>query len=45
MQVILEGIRGEIPIAELRTKYEINQAQYYKWRDLRVMPPVKQALP
>ncbi len=34
MQVVLEGIRGEIPVAELCTKYEINQAQYYKWRDL-----------
>jgi transposase-like protein len=34
MQIVLEGITGNIPIGELCTKYEIVQSQYYKWRDL-----------
>ena len=34
LQVILEGLKGSTPIGELCNKYEINQSQYYKWRDL-----------
>lgn len=32
--IILEGLSGKIEIAKLCQKYEISQAQYYKWRDL-----------
>ena len=34
MQIILEGIKGEISIGELCSKYEISQGNYYKWRDV-----------
>jgi transposase-like protein len=33
LQVILEGVKGDLPIGELCNKYEITQGQYYKWRD------------
>ncbi len=33
-QIVLEGLSGKIGISQLCTKYEISQAQYYKWRDL-----------
>jgi len=33
-QIVIEGISGRIEISKLCTKYEISQAQYYKWRDL-----------
>ena len=33
MQIVLEGIKGEISVAEICNKYEIGQSQYYKWRD------------
>jgi transposase-like protein len=29
---VLEGLKGR-PVAELRTAHQINQAQYYQWRD------------
>jgi transposase-like protein len=32
-QIVLEGLSGEIDISKLCQKYEISQAQYYKWRD------------
>ena len=31
-KIVLEGLRGR-SLAELCNEYEINQAQYYKWRD------------
>ena len=34
LQILLEGIKGTMPIGELCNKYEISQGQYYKWRDL-----------
>jgi transposase-like protein len=34
LQIILEGLKGPIPISELCNKYEITQSLYYKWRDL-----------
>jgi len=34
LQIILDGIKGSVPISELCNKYEITQGQYYKWRDL-----------
>ncbi len=33
-QIILEGLSGQIEIAKLCNKYQIQQTQYYKWRDL-----------
>ena len=32
-QIVLEGLSGQIDITKLCPKYEISQAQYYKWRD------------
>ena len=32
-QIILEGLSGQIEISKLCQKYQIAQAQYYKWRD------------
>ena len=34
MQIVLEGIKGKIPIGELCHKHDISQNQYYKWRDM-----------
>jgi transposase len=34
MQIVLEGMKESIRIGELCNKYEITQAQYYKWRDM-----------
>lgn len=34
MQIVLEGLKGQLPVAELCNKYELSQSQYYKWRDL-----------
>ena len=34
MQIVLEGIKGNLSVAELCNKYELSQSQYYKWRDL-----------
>jgi transposase-like protein len=31
-RIVLEGLSG-IPTGELCTKYQINQNQYYQWRD------------
>ena len=34
LQIVLEGIKGHTPIAELCITHGIVQSQYYKWRDL-----------
>lgn len=34
MQIVVEGIKGHLSVAELCNKYELSQSQYYKWRDL-----------
>lgn len=31
VQIVMEGIRGEISVAELCRKYDINDSSYYKW--------------
>jgi transposase len=31
IRIVIEGIRGEVSIAELCRKEGINQANYYKW--------------
>lgn len=33
-QIVLEGLSGQIEVSKLCAKYQIAQAQYYKWRDL-----------
>lgn len=32
-QIVLEGLSGQIDITALCQKYQVSQAQYYKWRD------------
>ena len=32
-QIVLEGLSGQIDITQLCQKYQVSQAQYYKWRD------------
>ena len=32
-KIILEGLQSQISIAELCNKHEIQQSQYYNWRD------------
>jgi len=34
MQIVVEGFKSGASVAELCTRYEISQGQYYKWRDL-----------
>jgi transposase len=31
IRVVLEGLRGEIPVSELSRKYGIQSSVYYKW--------------
>jgi transposase-like protein len=33
LKIVLEGLSGNIEIAKLCNKYQIQQPQYYKWRD------------
>jgi transposase-like protein len=33
LQIVLEGLRGNVPLAELCTRHQISQSQYYQWRD------------
>jgi len=33
LKVVLEGLSGQIEITKLCHKYQIQQAQYYQWRD------------
>jgi len=33
MQIVLEGLSGQIEISKLCAKYQIAQTQYYQWRD------------
>ncbi len=33
LQIVLEGLSGQIDIAKLCAKYQVSQTQYYKWRD------------
>lgn len=32
-KIVLEGLSGNIEISKLCAKYQINQTQYYQWRD------------
>lgn len=33
LRIVLEGLSGQIEISKLCSKYQIAQAQYYRWRD------------
>jgi transposase-like protein len=33
LTIVLEGLSGQIEISKLCAKYQVSQAQYYKWRD------------
>ena len=33
LQIVLEGLSGQIEISKLCAKYQVSQAQYYQWRD------------
>jgi transposase-like protein len=32
-KIVLEGLQGSCPVAELCSRHEIHQSQYYQWRD------------
>jgi transposase-like protein len=31
--IVLEGLKGQVPLGELCAKFQISQSLYYKWRD------------
>ena len=31
LKIVLEGLEGKLPLAELCNKYQIKQSQYYYW--------------
>jgi transposase-like protein len=33
MMIVLEGLKGKVPLGELCAKFQISQSQFYKWRD------------
>lgn len=33
LQIVLEGLKNQRSLSELCSRYEISQAQYYKWRE------------
>ena len=33
LEIVLEGIKGHVPIAELCNKHQIQQTQYYDWKN------------
>jgi transposase len=33
LQIVLEGLRGQVPLGELCARYQLSQSQYYQWRD------------
>jgi transposase-like protein len=33
LKVVLEGLKGTVPLGELCARHGISQTQYYKWRD------------
>ena len=34
MEIILAGLRGDQSVAEVCRQYDIQQSQYYQWRDI-----------
>lgn len=33
LQIVLEGMMGEVPLAELCARHQLHQSLYYQWRD------------
>ena len=33
LEIVLQGLKGQISVAELCNRHQISQTQYYKWRD------------
>ena len=33
LMIVLEGLKGKVPLGELCAKFQISRSQYYKWRD------------
>ena len=33
LMIVLEGLKGTVPLAELCSRHAITQSQYYIWRD------------
>lgn len=33
LQIVLEGMRGTVPLGELCARHQLSQSQYYQWRD------------
>ena len=33
LEIVLEGLKGEVAVAELCNRHQITQSQYYAWRD------------
>lgn len=33
LQIILEGLKGQVPLGELCARHQLSQSQYYQWRD------------
>jgi transposase len=33
LQMVLEGMRGTVPLGELCARHQLSQSQYYQWRD------------
>lgn len=33
LQIVLEGLKGQVPLGELCTRHQLSQSQYYQWRD------------
>ena len=41
LAIVLQGLKGEISVAELCNEHQISQSQYYKWRDRLLAEGVK----
>ncbi len=33
LMIVLEGLKGQVPLGELCVKFQISQSLFYKWRD------------
>lgn len=33
LMIVLEGLKGQVPLGELCAKFQISQSLFYKWRD------------
>ena len=33
LQIVLEGLKGQVPLGELCARQQLSQSQYYQWRD------------